>query len=169
MEHQIEELGKELSAVSQEKHQLEEENTKQITALTIENTRLGEQVKMAQAQAHASNNALDTANNERERDHVAHERDRERWEKDRKQEKTLQERLQTKWENEHKARREAETEISTLKTDNARLEEHSSAAVARSAELKEQFDNLQEKFTEVATAQRVRVEQESKPPKPEGP
>jgi len=54
-----------------------EEKAEKVTALTIENTRLEEQVKAAQGETVAMRKALDAANMERERECATHERDRE--------------------------------------------------------------------------------------------
>jgi chromosome segregation ATPase len=132
-----------------------EEKAGRVTALTIEKTRLEEQVKAAQAGAHAMKNALDTAVNERERDHATHERDRGRWEKEIEQERLQQKRLQTQLEAERSARGEADRQASELKTESARLDERAGAAEARGTELKDQLEALQAKFADLAKAQKA--------------
>ncbi|MCP4042623.1 MAG: hypothetical protein GY731_11825, partial [Gammaproteobacteria bacterium] len=92
-----ERLEKDLGA----EHQSGEEKAAQITALTIENTRLEEQVKAAQAQTHATENALKSENKERERDLANHAQERQRWETALEQEKH---RMQTELESERTGR-----------------------------------------------------------------
>jgi chromosome segregation ATPase len=185
MAEEIERLEGELEETTTKAAQLEtdltaerqagEEKAEQVTALTIEKTRLEEQVKAAQAETRAMRSALDTANTERERDHATHEQDRGRWEKEieaerskgeqertrraeeREQEKTLRERQQQELERERGAREEAQGQTAELKTENARLEERAGAAEARGSELKIQLETLQEKFAEVAKAQKPKA------------
>ena len=107
MAEEIERLEKELEETTTQATQFEAELTiereagqdkaGQVTELTIENARLGEQVKAEQAGAQATENALKTATDERERD-------RERREKEIEQECLQRERLQTELEAERKAR-----------------------------------------------------------------
>ena len=169
LEQQIAALREELSGAKRDHRRVEEEKAKEITALTVENTRLGEQVKTAQELAKAAVKALETAVTERERDQSAHERDRERWEKDSAalqakaeqerlqweerlgQEKELRDGLHRDLESERNARREAEQQVSELKTGNARLEERARAAETRAGEMKEQFAGLQQQLAEAVT------------------
>jgi chromosome segregation ATPase len=148
-----------------------EEKTEQVTALTIEKTRLEEQVKAAQAETRAMRNALDTANNERERDHATHEQDRGRWEKEIDQERQQQTRLQTQLEGERGARGEAEHQAAELRTETARLEERAGAADARAGEMKGQIEDLQAKFSDLAKAQKARATTKKKaaPARPKEP
>jgi chromosome segregation ATPase len=167
MAEEIERLEKDLEETTTKAATLEEdlgakrkagqEKAEQVTALTIENARLEEQVKTAQAGAHAANNALDTAVTERERDHAAHERDRGRWEKEIEAERLQQKRLQTQLEGERGARAEAQKETAALKTENARLDERAKAADTRASELKAQLEALQAKFADLAKAQKARA------------
>jgi chromosome segregation ATPase len=119
-----------------------EEKAGQVTALTIGKTRLEEQVKAAQAQTNAADNALKTANNERDRDHADHAQDRQRWEKEIEQGRQLQQRMQTQLEGERSARDEAVRQASEFKTENARLDERAGAAEARGTELKDQLGGV---------------------------
>jgi chromosome segregation ATPase len=148
-----------------------EEKAGQVTALTIENTRLEEQVKAAQARTHATENTLKTANNERDRDRADHAQDRQRWEKEIEQGRQLQQRMQTQLEGERSARDEAVRQASELKTENARLDERASAAEARGTELKDQLEALQAKFADLAKAQKARATTKKKaaPARPKEP
>lgn len=139
------------------------EAEKQITALSIENARLGEQVKTVQAQAGAANDARDTAVTERERDQAAHEQERQQWAERLEQETALQERLQTELEAERKARGEAEKESAALKTESARLEERAGAAERRAGEMKDQLEDLQAKFADLARAQQPKPTRKKAP------
>jgi chromosome segregation ATPase len=102
-------------------------------------------------------NALDTANNERERDRAAHEQDRRRWEKEIEQERSQRDRLQMQLDTERSARGEAVRQTAELQTENARLEERAGAADARAGEMKGQLEDLQAKFAEVAKARKPRT------------
>jgi chromosome segregation ATPase len=167
MAEEIERLEKELEETSTKAAQLEtdltaerqagEEKVGQVTALTIEKTRLEEQVKAAQAETRAMKNALDTANTEREHDRDAHERDRGRWEKEIEQERRQKTGLQTQLEAERSARGKADREAAELRTENARLEERASAADVRAGEMKGQLEDLQAKFADVAKARKPRT------------
>jgi len=139
------------------------EAEKQIMALTIENTRLGEQVKTAQAQVGAANDVRDTAVTERERDQAAHERERQQWAERLEQETALHERLQTDLEAERKARGEAEKESAALKTESARLEERAGAAERRADEMKGQLEDLQAKFADLAKVQQPKPTRKKAP------
>jgi chromosome segregation ATPase len=167
MAEEIERLEKALEETTTQAAQFEadltierqagEEKAGQVTALTVANARLEEQVKAAQAETRAMRNALDTANTERERDHATHEQDRRRWEKEIEQERLQQKRLQTQLEGERGARDEAVRQASELKTENARLDERAGAAEARGTELKDQLEALQAKFADLAKAQKARA------------
>jgi chromosome segregation ATPase len=167
MAEEIERLEKDLEETTTQAAQFEadltierqagEEKAGQVTALTVANARLEEQVKAAQAETRAMRNALDTANTERERDHATHEQDRRRWEKEIEQERLQQKRLQTQLEGERGARDEAVRQASELKTENARLDERAGAAEARGTELKDQLEALQAKFADLAKAQKARA------------
>ncbi len=185
MAEEIERLEGDLEETSTKAAQLEtdltaerqagEEKVGQVTALTIDKTRLEEQVKAAQGETRAMKNALDTANTERERDHATHEQDRRRWEKEieaertkgeqertrraeeREQEKSARDRLQQELETERGARGEAEHQTAELRTEAARLEERAGAAETRGSEMKVQLETLQTKFAEVAKARKPRT------------
>jgi colicin import membrane protein len=142
LEGQIAALREELSGAKRENRRLEKEKGDEIASLSVENTRLGEQVKMAQAQAQAAQEARDTAVAERERDRTAQERERATAEQELARERT--------------ERKEADQRAAERETQNVRLEERVNAAEKWTGELKAQFEGLQEKLT-------TAVEQATKP------
>jgi chromosome segregation ATPase len=96
LEQQLGALQEQLAGAQRELRELEQEKAKEITALSVENSRLGEQVNTAQSQAQAAEKALDTAVTEREREQMAHEQERGRWEKDSEALRALLQKIQTK-------------------------------------------------------------------------
>jgi chromosome segregation ATPase len=96
LEGELAAVRTELDNAKRENRRLEKEKADEITALTVENTRLGEQVNTAQSQAQAAEKALDTAVTEREREQMAHEQERGRWEKDSEALRALLQKIQTK-------------------------------------------------------------------------
>jgi colicin import membrane protein len=134
-------LRTELDHAKREHDRLEKEKGDEIAALRVENTRLGEQVKTAQAQAAAAQDARDTAVAEREREQGAHERDRAQWEQEKEeqrataeqerrdwterleQEQDLRGRLQQELERERAERKEADRRIVELRTEAATFKE----------------------------------------------
>ena len=134
-------LRTELDHAKREHDRLEKEKGDEIAALRVENTRLGEQVKTAQAQAAAAQDARDTAVAEREREQGAHERNRVQWEQEKEeqrataeqerrdwterleQEQDLRGRLQQELERERAERKEADRRIVELRTEAATIKE----------------------------------------------
>ena len=186
LEGQLAALREELTAAKRENRRLEQEKADETASLSVENTRLGEQVKTAQAQATAAQEARDTAIAERERDQAAHERERGQWEKEGKEQrataeqerrqwaerleedKALRERLEQEMERERAERKATDRHAAELETRNARLEEQARAAETRAGELKDQLEGLQGQFAEaVKQATKPRATRKKAPaPKP---
>ena len=141
LEGELAAVRTELDNAKRENRRLEKEKADEITALTVENTRLGEQVNTAQSQAQAAEKALDTAVAERERERLSHEQERDRWEKDNAamrttaeqerqqwserlvQEKDQRDGLQKELERERAERKEAERSADELRIEAATLKE----------------------------------------------
>ena len=94
LEQQLGALQEQLAGAQRDLRELEQEKAKEITGLTVENTRLGEQVNTAQSKAQAAEKALDTAATERERERLSQEQEREQWTERLAQEKSRGEGLQ---------------------------------------------------------------------------
>jgi len=128
--------------------------------LNIDNARLSaildEKVKSAQAQAVFSDNALRSANAERERDLVAYERDRDVWENELERERKKSAQMQEELECERGDLEEAVSLARKLDAINARLDERVASAEARGIELKDQLGSLQAKYEDLAKARKPR-------------
>lgn len=135
LERQIEALREELSGAKRENRRLEEAKSKEITALTVESTRLGERIKGLEAGVAAGAQTIEAVG-----------KDRDRLDGLLREETARRERLEKTLERERRAKAEEAGKVAALTVDNARLQERASAAETRAGELKTQFEGLQEQF-----------------------
>lgn len=133
------------------------EKARQITGLTIENARMDEQVKAAQTQVHAAEDACRSSNAERERVLVACEREQKAWENQIEREVKKNARLEEELECERGKLEEAVILARKLESMNVVLDDRVASAEARGIELKNQLDGLQAKFADLAKARKPRT------------
>lgn len=159
LEGELAAVRTELDNAKRESRRLEKEKADEITAFTVANTRLGEQVNTAQSQTQAAEKALDTAVAERERERLSHEQERDRWEKDREalrakaeqegqqwserlvQEKDQRDGLQKELERERAERKKAVRCADELRIETATLKDRA----AHVEELRELLQKIQTK------------------------